>query len=218
MPEHLIPVPDAPVYPLHMVPQPHYRLLNSYHVSGGQVLRRTSQPNVTDTMGKILPDQLSHPTEDLARHFSVNLLGDFQLCDAAWVLRSSPNKAHLASTWQPGEIGQQPSTEEAECVAAENWGYYWLHVAELHECAFTSIGENFICRVCHAPTRCNYWHFELHFHNSTGDVYYLEPKQRKKVAPKLRAWLQDFVHTYPLEAAPTAGFWPEIIYITAKSE
>ena len=78
-----------------------------------------------------------------------------------------------------------------------------------------SIGEKFTCHIHHAPTRYNYWHFELHFHNQAGDVFLLEPKLRKKVAPKLRAWLQDYVHTTHLEPPPAAVKWPEVIYRTA---
>ena len=205
-------LPSVPAYPFHLVPQPHYRLLDSQNFRSGRLLRRTSQPTITDAAGKILPDQLSHPTEDLARHFSVNLLGNFLAADAAWILQPGPAKAQLANAWQPGLPGQCPSPEEAECVAADKWGYYWLLLAELHECSFTSIGEEFVCRVCHAPTRCNYWHFELHFHNRTGDVYALDSKQRKKVAPRLRAWLQDYVQTHPPQTPSIVPAWPESAY------
>lgn len=208
-------MPDASTYPAHLVPQPFYRRLESQQVVSGRVLRRASQPDVTDMAGKILPDQLSHPTEDLARHFSVNLLGDFQVRDTAWVISRGEAKARLTSAWQPGETGIRPAADEAECTPATHWGYYWLLLQEVHGCEFESIGEKFTCHIHHAPTRCNYWHFELHFHNQTGDVFLLEPKLRKKVAPKLRAWLQDYVHTTHLEPPPAAVKWPEVIYRTA---
>lgn len=210
-------MPDASTYPVHLVPQPAYRWLEIQHVSSGCVVRRTSQPDVADAAGKILPDQLSHPTEDLARHFSVNLLGDFRISDTAWVVSRGEAKARLTGAWQPGEAGILPAAGEAECTSASYWGYYWLLLREVDGCGFESVGEMFTCYVRHAPTRCNYWHFELHFHNQAGDVYLLETKQRKKVAPKLRAWLQDYVHTSPHELPPTAGPWPHAVYNTTKA-
>lgn len=119
-------MPDASTYPAHLVPQPFYRRLESQQVVSGHVLRRASQPDVTDTAGKILPDQLSHPTEDLARHFSVNLLGDFQVRDTAWVVSRGEAKARLTSAWQPGEMDIRPAADEAECTPATHWRYYWL--------------------------------------------------------------------------------------------
>lgn len=108
--------------------------------------------------------------------------------------------------------GQFPEPAEAVCQPDGQWGYYWLSLVELHNCQFTSIGEIFNCYVCHAPTRSNYWHFELHFHTADGDVYALDPKQRKKVAPKIRAWLQDYVYTHPPLSVPAIAVWPVELY------
>lgn len=182
----------------------------------GLLVRRTSRPGVVDAAGKLLPDQLSSPnySEDLARHFSVNLLGNFQLADAAWILCRGEAKQELASPWSPGEPGLVPTAEQAERLPATEWDYYWMLLAELHDCEFESIGELFTCKVSHAPTRSNYWHFELHFHNQAGDVYLLESKQRKKVAPKIRAWLQDYVYTSPPQSAPSAVEWSETVYLS----
>ena len=207
-------MPASSSYPKYLIPQPTYCHLDGWQVATGLLLRRTSEAAVLDAFGRIRPDQLSHPTEDLARHFSVNLLGNFQVADAAWVVLAGPAKAELVSSWVPGEAGHHPGSAEATLLPPGTWGYYWLAVSELHNCAFESIGETFTCRVCHAPTRSNYWHFELHFYMQTGDVYLLETKQRKKVAPKLRAWLQDYVHTNPPENAPAAVKWPETVYVS----
>lgn len=211
-----MPVADSPAYPTYLVPQPMYCWLNNQDLTSGLLIRRTSQPNSVDEAGKLLPDQLSSPTVDLARHFSVNLLGDFQVADTAWVLCKGEAKELLAASWQPGELGQLPTADQAQCLPLTEWGYYWLLVGELHNCEFDSGGEVFTCQVCHAPTRSNYWHFELHFYTKAGDVYSLEDKQRKKVAPKIRAWLQDYVYTHPPEAVPSIAAWPESLYISSQ--
>jgi hypothetical protein len=123
----------------------------------------------------------------------------------------------LFARWIPGESGLLPATDEAYCAPTIDWGYYWFVLAELHGCQFESGGENFVCYVTHAPTRCNYWHFELHFHNQHGDVYYLESKQRRKVAPRIRAWLQDYALAYPPAAALAVPKWPEDVYMAAAT-
>ena len=208
----------APVtYPPHLIPRAAYQLLASARFAAGLLLRRCSDPEVVAADGKIRPDQLSHPTEDLARHFSVNLLGTFKLPDAAWIMAPGPARAQLLAAWQPGADGQLPAPEEAFCLSKDQWGYYWLALAELHECRFSSIGEAFTCYVCHAPTCSNYWHFELHFHTAEGDVYALDSKRRKKVAPKIRAWLQDYACTQPPLSAPPAVDWPTALYTVAQS-
>lgn len=194
-----------------------YRRLEIPSLASGLLLRRTSQPDVIDAWGKIRPDQLSDPTEDIARHFSVNLLGNFQLADLPWGINRSvvrERKAEFYAPWEPGQQGLLPTSEEAECLPVTEWGYCWLPLQEINGCRFISGEETFVCLACHAPTRCNYWHFELHFHNEQGDVYNLGPSQRKKVARKIRAWLQDYVLTQPPEILPVIPPWPEDVYKT----
>ncbi|RZK37044.1 MAG: hypothetical protein EOO61_09530, partial [Hymenobacter sp.] len=110
---------ESLIYPFHLVPQPAYCWLNNRHLTEGILLRRTSRPGVIDAAGKLLPDQLSSPNypEDLARHFSVNLLGNFQIADAAWVISKGEAKDELTSKWNPGEPGMLPTADQARCLS-----------------------------------------------------------------------------------------------------
>ena len=70
----------ASIYPARLLPQPNYLLVGGDQVLSGAVARRTpTHLPLLGEDGKILVGQLSSPTEDIARGFSVNLLGQFQI-------------------------------------------------------------------------------------------------------------------------------------------
>jgi hypothetical protein len=196
-----------------LLPQPSYVLVGGDQVLSGAVARRT--PTYLPLLGedgKILVGQLSSPTEDIARGFSVNLLGQFQVEDIGW----RPLVATLYTYWQEGEQGLLPQVEEAEYKEPGTWNYYWLDIRDLHGVSFVGAGKQYTCCVCHKPTRCNYWHFELHFHDETGAVVaQMSRGQIDKAARRIRPWLIEQVKTAPPESVPTYGPWKSSLYSSA---
>jgi hypothetical protein len=195
-------------YPGRLLPQPIYLIISGAQISAGAVVRRTPEhlPLLGED-GKILPGQLSSPTEDIARGFSVNLLGLFQIEDVGW----RPLKEDLSKYWEEGEEGLSPQEGEAEYKEPTTWNYYWLDIQDVHGVSFTSSGKQFTCCVCHKPTLCNYWHFELHFHDANGIVVsQMSSNQKGKAARSIRPWLIERVKTSPLH--PKIVLWPSLLY------
>ena len=201
-------------YPDRLLPQPAYLLIDGDQVLAGAVARRTPEhlPLLAED-GKILVGQLSSPTEDIARGFSVNLLGQFLVEDIGWRLLLDS----LYADWQEGGTGLMPQLEEYEYKPLETWNYYWLDIGDLHGVSFAGSGNQYTCCVCHKPTRSNYWHFELHFHDEDGAVVSnMSSSQKSKAAKRIRPWLIEQVKTAPPQAVPAFGTWPNTIYTTAK--
>jgi hypothetical protein len=83
-----------------------------------------------------------------------------------------------------------PQQGEAGYKAIGTWKYYWLDIRDLHGVSFVGSGKQYTCCVCHKPTYCNYWYFELHFHDETGAVVSQMSKSRiEKAARRIRPWL-----------------------------
>lgn len=200
-------------YPDRLLPQPAYLLIDGDQALEGAVARRTPEhlPLLGED-GKILVGQLSSPTEDIARGFSVNLLGQFEVADIGWRLLAPT----LFADWKEGETGLMPQPGEYEYKAAGTWNYYWLDIRDLHGVSFVGAGKQYTCCVCHKPTRSNYWHFELHFHDEDGAVVsQMSSGQKGKAAKRIRPWLIEQVKTAPPEAVPAFDFWPEALYTGA---
>lgn len=200
-------------YPDRLLPQPAYLLIDGDQALEGAVARRTPEhlPLLGED-GKILVGQLSSPTEDIARGFSVNLLGQFEVADIGWRLLAPT----LFADWKEGETGLMPQPGEYEYKAAGTWNYYWLDIRDLHGVSFVGAGKQYTCCVCHKPTRSNYWHFELHFHDEDGAVVsQMSSGQKGKAAKRIRPWLIEQVKTAPPEAVPAFDFWPEPLYTGA---
>ena len=198
-------------YPNRLLPQPTYLLIDGEQVSSGAVARRT--PNYEPLLGEdgtIIVGQLSSPTEDITRGFSVNLLGQFELQDIPWRPLAKP----LYEYWQLGEAGLMPQPDEVEYKEERTWNYYWLDIRDLHGVTFKVTGKEYTCCVCHKPTRCNYWHFELHFHDEAGAaVSQMSRGQIDKAARRIRPWLIERVKTAPPKAMPAFGAWPDALYM-----
>jgi hypothetical protein len=101
-------------YPDRLLPQSTYLVITGDQVLDGAVVRRTPEhlPLLAED-GKILPGQLSSPTEDIARGFSVHLLGLFQIEDVGW----HPLKDDLSEDWKEGQAGLTPQAGEVEYKA-----------------------------------------------------------------------------------------------------
>lgn len=166
-------------YPIYLVPKPSYLKLMSEDVKNGVVLRSYTDPVYPKLVdGKIPVTVFTHPnTGSILNHMSVNLVGVYQLADAAWVL-TGKNKDKLTNEWIPGMDGIQPlacapTTEdqdefEPEVKCLDSWGCWWLPLQALYGKVFKSDNIEYKCSLQHKHTQCNYWHFELHF-NAVGD-------------------------------------------------
>lgn len=199
-----------------LVPQVDYLFLDCAHfVSTGYLIRRLDHPAVTDAAGMIDEKSFKFPQGDhLVRHFSVSLLGTYEVYDACWKIINKGERAEvLHGAWVPGVPGICPSPDDATLAGDNEWGFFWLPIASLHGQRFQVGNAIYSCQVVHQPTHCNFWHFELRFFDEQGKDA-KEDKYPGKIASGIRAKLMSVASTVALPPAP----WPEPLYRTLLSQ
>ncbi len=163
-------------YPIHLIPQPTYCLIQPNDWFSNRVLIRvTTDKDVLDPdTGKIKLSCIV-PQSDHLRDFSTNLLGTFTEGDTAWQITGTKEaRKYFHGSWQPGEKVRLPLFPD-EFTFTTDYGYFFIAIADLEGTVFQSkIGNEpdfeVVCRVIHTPTRCNFWHFSVRWFTDQGDI------------------------------------------------
>ncbi|QNE38589.1 hypothetical protein F1C16_02990 [Hymenobacter sp. NBH84] len=160
-------------YPTHILPKEDYILLNDtavLNLADHWLLRHDKEAVHPRTdNGKLTNNIITKPqTDHLTKNLSLSLFGLFQGEDTAWwPIKGITNSAEVHKEWQTGEEGRVPSEQEYYCEAQP--GYWRISIKWLHGRKFTVDGKEYKCSIKHAPTVCNYWHFELHVCDPEGN-------------------------------------------------
>ncbi|TGD80812.1 hypothetical protein [Hymenobacter wooponensis] len=216
------------MYPAHLLPASTYRLLPPTVLTPGWLLRRTDDAVVflsqraANGRPYLRADQIASPSQRLPEGLSVNLLGQFQLADAAWAPVTATGRIYLREYWQPNNavIAPAPHADQhMQATPPQQWDAYGLAVAEVNGCPLTTTRGSFVVHVLHAPTGWNYWHCELRFRHTT-DGWANAPgtysdHQLRKVGEAIRQAFQEAGLAQPLTAVGSPQDWPAALYDSA---
>ena len=203
-------------YPSHLLPQPAFCPLSAPYPAQALLLRRTEP---TDTFyneaGEFIADLLTEPRlpRTLADGYSTNLAGTFSIQDLGWrVVKGGERSEALNGKWRQGDEPEVPNVpEDMRHTTMPEWNFFWLVLDEIHNQEFKGSGHPYRCEVRHCPTRCNYWHYQIHFidlQTSPATDTALFPKHYGRVAERVRPWLLERIKAVKAgESLPTLTAW-----------
>lgn len=170
-------------YPIHLIPQKDYRILPIEELSLIERLClirfQRKKISLLPASGCIDPNSVEISTSQLG-DLSNNLLGIFTIEDIYWGLYQVDGKmSPKYDYWDGKEECILPSEEE--CYKDETREFYFLLVDTINNIPFPDVvikrdskgnpikTAQFIIKVSHTPTKCNFWHFSLRIYDDAGE-------------------------------------------------
>jgi hypothetical protein len=183
-------------YPTHLLPQPGYQIiawrdefLNCFLIRSAPV-KDVIDPETEKIRAKYVNDGSREHLKD----FSSNLLGVFQIADAAIRLEKTARKSYLTGAWTVGE-DVTPPTDDDFSVLSE-YGYFFYHIGEIQNFPQPFLIANQLpsyvgrCYVVHTPKRANFWHFSIRWKIGEQDVEEtLNENERRNLLGLVRSFL-----------------------------
>ena len=169
-------------YPLRLLPQPDYKLIElAPWLKDYYLVRHTPDRDLDDPETGLLKIDYIVPEHGKSqmKDFSTNLLGAFTTDDCFWKIEGENKAYYLFELWSPGEVVTEPVWQK-DFQRDESRGMFFLRIGDIldQEVPYNIGGkDNFtaICKVKHTPNRANFWHFSIRWFNLDGDIY---PDQR----------------------------------------
>ncbi|WP_157807279.1 hypothetical protein [Hymenobacter chitinivorans] len=171
-----------------------------------------------DASGKLAADILTKPqTDHIAKRMSVSLFGLFQGSDIAWrPIKGISNSDEVHKEWKPGDAGRMPTASEYQYEVGV--GYWRIPIKHLNGKEIKIDDITYSCSIKHQPTVCNYWHFELHVCDPSGNHLIGKDNDEDKQFQKLRKKVAKLILPTLIEQAksevppPAPVNYPEDMY------
>lgn len=173
------------MYPTHLLPDITYLIITdieaiSHHFMGKYV--ETDAADLTDNTGKL---DISFIERKRIPGFSMNKIPESIQNDLN--LKIQPGFEYHNDDWMPGDSASVPALHEFQVVT--NHKHYYLPIGEIHNYTDKYFGPNendnpsfeFRVKVVHRPTKCNYWHFELHLSSPDHEIMANKGAWRKAI-------------------------------------
>jgi len=175
-------------YPFYLVPQCEDGTINVIEqLDKICFARRAKRPgSIVDTSGtRVTQDAILGPGESgQMKDLSINLLGQHTKNDCYIMITKSD--IPYSDLWNLGTPGICPKESEVSLLSSEEFGIVYFMFARKdipfpisetdHDCSAT---------ICHRPTNCNYWHFQLEVTLSNGDSLPANPEWKKRLLKRM---------------------------------
>lgn len=168
-------------YPEVLLPSKLFKKI-SCDLSGYLVIRRTDSEDIINPSTGTLRDEAVVKDDIHLIDYSTNLVGCFEVEHLKYDI-VGPRKNELTRYWDfSSEV--IPPEEGTDFDVLFEYGYFTLPIEEFHDFRFPfKKGDNrdyqAVLLVVHKPTNCNYWHFEVRWHDFDKEG---NPKEIKKNA------------------------------------
>lgn len=192
-------------YPIRLLPQPHFTLINFEAVSRLELvsIHHTETTDIWDENNALKAREVSfNGVTDYIHDYSVNLLGEFQINDIGW---KWSKHSQCINPWHPGELVTTPACP-GEVELVNNRGAFFLSIPDCYEIPFKVVTPNgideAICYVLHTPTCGNFWHCSLRWlaESQSGikeDVKNWGEKERKRILKAARIFIINRASAFP---------------------
>lgn len=200
------------LYPLVLLPCSKRKLITK-SLNGYYLIRHAnvlSLESVLDVTGDISQKHICDPTEQV-HDLSTSLLGVFTE-DHIFLQPIDSNVKYFIEYCEPDAIVVCPRyKKDFHEIRNRQAIIFPIQLFDGKEVVFKKDEKDVraTCRVCHTPTRCNYWHFSLRW-EFEGNLSHLLPttKWRKRLGSSARA----FAAKYGTIELPTYSMLEEVDY------
>lgn len=186
-------------YPNKLLPKESYRLISNNTINGKGFFigRKTDDQDILDPVtGLIKTAVVSKQTKYLIG-YSINLLGVFRVRDSKIEIRKKA-RSGFHTSWKPGGKFFRPQKQEYSINKRS--GLFFMEFNKVNNFPAsilqqsTGVQFQFICKVDHKPTRCNFWHFEIHWENkNNGARVHIDNNKIRGVPKTVASQMRDVI-------------------------
>lgn len=160
-------------YPLKLVPQIYYRHINVDNLNQLDIflIRSTLNRDIIDpNTQRLKADCVCSPVKNMD-DLSLNFYGNYTENDIN--LEITDKKDLYFDNWVEWQCGERPQKEHFKLSDVRGW--FYIKLSDIHKKRAGSVtAEAFSftleCEVVHKPVKCNFWHTQLQWRNSNGQI------------------------------------------------
>ncbi len=187
-------------YPNKLLPKRIYSILDSniFRSEGFYLLRHTPSKKLIDENTDMLLNNAICLQSSHIIGYSLNLMGRYTIKHSKIEINHDFKKV-FNSDWEPCELSLQP--KKGQYRYDESKGFFFIDFNSIHNYPYskthpeTAIKYKYICKLEHKPTKCNFWHFELHWYDSDGNKIKIEKGKIRGIPKKIYS---DFRNLFKL--------------------
>jgi hypothetical protein len=161
------------MYPAKILPRRFFKIINPNLLLGGNyyLIRHTPGKNIYDDNSNLKPNQIASQT----LHFldlSTSLKGIFEEKHVEFDIKKEFKPIYYKK-WTPTKKGLHPKSSEIDLFPER--GFLLFNLKDFHGKRIPKkkfdhpVDFEVECKIKHAPTKCNYWHFLFKWHDTTNN-------------------------------------------------